>query len=149
KTPWVANLQVKMFATYNLPLDFIVSATFLNVAGPNILANYTATNAQILPSLGRNLGACGTAAVCTGTATGIPLIAPATLYEDRRSQLDLRFSKLFKFAEARKIKVNVDVFNALNANTVLGINSAFGAAWRRPTSVLAGRTVEFGGQLSF
>ena len=44
---------------------------------------------------------------------------------------------------------NIGVFNALNANTILGINTAFGSAWRRPTSVLAGRTVEFGGQLSF
>src|SRR5262249_32996386 len=66
-TPLTANLQVKLFGSYNLPVGFIVSATFLNVAGPQILASYTATNAQILPSLGRNLGACGAAAVCAAT----------------------------------------------------------------------------------
>ena len=75
-TPFKGQTQLKGFMTYPLPWDFLVSAVFQNISGPAITANYAATNAQIRPSLGRDLAACRGAAVCTATAT-VPLIAPA------------------------------------------------------------------------
>ena len=65
-----------------MPRDIVVSAVFQNISGPTITASYAATNAQIAPSLGRNLAACGGAAVCTSTAT-VPLIVPQTMFDDR------------------------------------------------------------------
>ncbi len=56
-TPFEANTQVKLFGSYPLPGDVIASGIFQNVSGPVILASYSATNAQIAPSLGRNLAA--------------------------------------------------------------------------------------------
>ena len=48
--------QVKFMGSYTTPrVDLQVSGNFQSLAGPQILANYTATNALISPSLGRNL----------------------------------------------------------------------------------------------
>ena len=62
-TPFKGQTQLKGFLTYPLPWDFMVSAVFQNISGPPITANYAATNAQIRPSLGRDLAACRGAAV--------------------------------------------------------------------------------------
>jgi len=42
-----------------------------------------------------------------------------------------------------------DIYNALNANTVLGINPTYGSTWLRPTAILAGRLFKFGAQFDF
>ena len=48
--------QVKLLGTYTIPkVDVLVSATFQSLPGPQVTANYVATNAQIQPSLGRPL----------------------------------------------------------------------------------------------
>jgi hypothetical protein len=44
--------------------------------------------------------------------------------------------------------VNVDLYNALNADTILGVNQNF-ATWGIPTSVLAARVGRLGLQLDF
>ena len=64
-TPWGANSQVKLQGAYTLPADIRVSATYQNLAGPPSNTTFVATNAQIAPSLGRNLaaGANGTVVV--------------------------------------------------------------------------------------
>jgi hypothetical protein len=147
--PFMAQTQVKVFGSYPLPGDFVVSGTFQNIGGIPVLANYQATNAEIAPSLGRNLAACRGQAVCTATAA-VPLIAPQTMFEDRRTQLDLRVTKLVRMGPRVRLQANFDVYNALNASTILGINPAYGtAAWRRPTAILDARLIEFGGQLTF
>ena len=76
-TPFEGQTQFKGFVTYPLPHDFVVSAVFQNISGPTITANYAASNAEIAPSLGRNLAACGAQVVCTSRAT-VPLIVPQT-----------------------------------------------------------------------
>src|SRR5262249_47918712 len=88
-TPFKGQSQFKGYLTYPLPRDFSVSAVFQNISGPTIVANYAASNAEIAPSLGRNLAACGSQVVCTATAL-VPLIVPQTLFDDRLSRLDLR-----------------------------------------------------------
>jgi hypothetical protein len=75
------------------------------------------------------------------------------MYGDRINQLDLRFSKVFRFNSFRKATVNVDLANALNADTIVtelyGYNPANPAAWRRPNEILQARFVKFGVQLDF
>ena len=44
--------------------------------------------------------------------------------------------------------LNVDIFNALNANPVLSENSSF-AVWRTPTDILTARFVRFSVQYDF
>ena len=155
-TPFHAQTQVKLFGSYSLPGGVVVSGMLQNTPGAAIEANYTATNAEILPSLGRNLGQCRGAAVCTASVSGIPLIPPMTQFEDRRTQLDLRVGKIVKMGNSRELQVHIDVYNVLNASTILNVNGTYGARWLLPISpvaaaepILMPRLVEFGGQLRF
>ncbi|HXD73169.1 MAG TPA: hypothetical protein VN628_05520, partial [Vicinamibacterales bacterium] len=141
KPPFQPN--IKILGVYPLPWQGIqFAATFQSLPGPQITASRTFTNAEIRPSLGRNLatGAAGTVAV--------QMIAPGTMYDERLYQLDLRASKIFKVGRHR-IQANVDMYNAGNASSILSINTTYGANWLRPTSILQGRLVKFGGQWDF
>jgi hypothetical protein len=133
--------EVKFLASYTVPrLDVLLSGVFQNLQGVPLAANYNVPNAQVAPSLGRSLS--GGAANAT-----VNLIAPGTLFGDRVSQVDLRIAKLLRYAGDR-IMLNVDIFNALNANPVLTENSSF-AVWRRPTDILTARFVRFSVQYDF
>jgi len=147
-TPFSAQTQVKVYGNYQLPLGFFVSGVYQNQPGITRLAYYTATNADIAPSLGRNLAACGTRVPCTAT-TLVPLIRPQTQFEPRRNLLDLRVSKLFPLGGTRSVRANLDVYNLLNDSSVLTLNPTYGAAWLRPLAILNARLIQFGGQLSF
>ena len=147
-TPFSAQTQVKVFGSYALPRGFVASGIFQNVSGPTFNASYSATNAQIAPSLGRNLAACGTRVPCTATAT-VPLIAPQTMFEDRRTQLDLRLTKHLEVSSKVNLELNLDAYNVLNASSTITLNSTYGPSWQRPTSILDGRLIEFGGRLTF
>jgi len=133
--------QVKLLGSYTVPrIDAIVSGTFQSVPGPQILANYNAPNASVAAVLGRPLA---------GGATNITLqlVEPGTLYGERVNQVDLRFSKRFRFSR-RSVNINADLYNALNSDTVLSVNNAF-AVWQRPTLNLNARYVTIGAQFDF
>jgi hypothetical protein len=153
-TPFKAQTQVKIFGSYQLPGDFAVSGVFQNLSGIPYEANYAVPNAEVAPSLGRNLAACGAWAVCTATAT-IPLVPPMTLFEPRRTLLDLRVSKAFAVGPRMRLRANFDIYNVLNDSSLVGINSTYGPRWRRPVAgafdagLVDGRLMQFGGQLTF
>jgi hypothetical protein len=140
--PWSANSQVKVAAVYPLPWNVQVAGTYQNLPGVPILATYTATNAEIKPSLGRDL-----AAGPNGTAT-IDLVAPGTMYDNRINQIDLRFTKGFRFGKSR-LQAMADIYNITNANTVTGVVTAYGPAWLRATQVMGGRLFKFGAQVDY
>jgi len=64
-----------------------LSATVQSIPGPQILATAVVPNAQIAPSLGRNL-----AAGANATAT-VQLVAPGTQFGDRLNQVDFRVQR--------------------------------------------------------
>jgi hypothetical protein len=133
--------QIKGMASYRIPrIGVQTSVAFQSTQGPHIFANYTATNAVVSPSLGRNL---------SGNAANIPvlIVEPGSMYGERMNQIDLRFGKLITFGRTRST-FSIDLYNALNADTVLGLNSAF-ATWQRPTSILPARFAKFSVQLDF
>jgi hypothetical protein len=133
--------EVKFLASYTVPrVDVLLSTVFQNLQGVPLAANYNAPNAQVAPSLGRSLS--GGAANAT-----VNLVAPGTMFGDRVNQVDLRIAKLLRYAGDR-IMLNVDIFNALNANPVLTENSSF-AVWRTPTDILTARFVRFSVQYDF
>ena len=150
-----SQTQIKLYGTYPLPRDALISATFQNTSGPAILANYAATNGEIAPSLGRNLAACGTSATCAATAT-VALIQPQTMFEGRKTQLNLRLSKRISLGPKLRLQANVDVYNVLNGSAVDNINTTYGPRWLQPTgnanltgAIEEGRLVALGGQLTF
>jgi Carboxypeptidase regulatory-like domain len=141
--PWTASTQVKFSGAFPLPYDFQVATTFQNLPGIQYLANATFTNADIFPSLQRNLSSG-----VGGTVSGVPLIAPGTAYEDRIQQVDFRFSRTFRIA-GKRVEPEFDIYNAFNASPILSVNNTFGPAWLTPTQILSGRLLKLGFQLSF
>ena len=101
-----------------------MSGSFQTVRGPEITAAWnsiTFNNTIRFPNSTRtSLGA-------TPSMT-VQLIEPGTMYDDRLYQLDLRGSRTFGRGQPR-VKVMVDLYNALNGNSVLQ-RAAFGGSIR-------------------
>ena len=136
--------NVKALFVYPLPWwGLQTSATYQGLPGPNILATQTYTNAQIAPSLGRNLGAGA------GGTVAVSMIAPGTVYGDRLNQVDFRMAKTFTFAQSRRIQAIVDLYNMFNGSAVITQNNTYGSAWLRPTQILQARLLKFGVQVDF
>jgi hypothetical protein len=134
--------QVKVYGVYTVPrIDLQVSGSFQNTPGPQITASYVATNAEVQPSLGRPLA--GGARNVT-----VNLIEPGTMYGARLTQVDLRIGKILRVRGVR-VTPTLDLYNLLNANTVLSQSNVYGTAWQRPQSVLAARFAKVGLQLNF
>ena len=149
--------QVKLLGTYPLPWwGLQASGTFQSqisdpVGGANfdynyfgLPANYVAGNAQISPSLGRNLSSGGTVTV--------NVVEPGTLYPDRTNQLDARLAKTFVMSGGRRLQALLDVYNVFNSNVALRLNGAYGSngvGWGTPQAIVPGRLVKFGAQLRF
>jgi carboxypeptidase family protein len=153
KTPFMGNTQLKVQGSYPLPWSTVVSAIFQNVPSVPYAANYRMTNAQVFPSLGRNLAACGTRTLQTCTASiVVGLIDPNTSFEARRTQLDLRVTKMIALGQGRRLQANLDLYNALNSAALLTTNSTFATVnsqWRSPTAILAGRLLQVSARLTF
>ena len=133
--------QVKLMGTYRIPkIDVQFASLFQSVPGPLVLSNYTATNAVVLPSLGRPLSG-GAANVV------VNIVPPGTMYGEQANQLDLRFAKLFRFAE-KKASINFDIYNIWNGNPVLTQNNAY-ASWQVPQSILDARLFRLSFQFDF
>jgi carboxypeptidase family protein len=138
-SPFLTN--VKFAGSYTIPrADVLVSGTLRSVPGPEIYANYTATNAVIQPSLGRPL---------SGGVANLPvtIVEPGTVYGERLNQVDMRVGKIVHLGRTKTL-VNLDVYNLFNANTVLSVNYAY-ATWQRPTSILLARFAKIGVQFDF
>jgi NAD(P)-dependent dehydrogenase (short-subunit alcohol dehydrogenase family) len=120
--------------------DVSLAATFQSVPGPQVAANYTASNAQVQPSLGRALSA-------SQPNVTVNLIAPGTLYGDRANELDLRLSKALRVATLR-ININADMFNVFNVSPVMQFNAAY-AAWLTPQRIMDGRLYKISAQINF
>jgi hypothetical protein len=123
--------------------DLQLAATFQSKPGAMLAANYAATNAEIAPSLGRNLS--GSAANAT-----INLIAPGSRYGDRINQFDLRVALPLTFGRSRTM-ISLDIYNTLNSSAVLAYNTTFvpGGTWLQPLSVLTPRLIRFTAEIEF
>ena len=148
--PWSAATRFRGLVVYPLPWNLQTSVIYQDIPGIPILASYVATNAQIAPSLGRNLGACRGAAVCNANVT-VDLIPPETMYEDRLRQVDLRFTRSFQTGKYR-IRGNFDIYNVFNASDVLRITDRYATTnnqWLNAVQTMGGRLMKFGAQLDF
>jgi len=144
--------QYKALASYTLPWQNIrISGNLQSLAGPVRQASVLYTQAQITAALGRPATVAGNKsalAIEPYNATGFF----GSAFGDRLNQLDLRFSKIFRFGRST-LDANVDLYNAFNSDAVLlesatysGVN---GGTWLLPTSVIQGRIVKFGFRWDF
>jgi hypothetical protein len=149
--------QGKVLATYLVPkIDVQFGVTFQSAPGPPLAANFFVLPSQAgLPSF----SAAGVRLIdlipitqpqgfTTATA---PNIAGSTQYVERANQLDLRFSKLFKFGGRYRTSINFDLNNALNSSAVLAVNNSYGsgATWQAPLNIIDARLMRFSFQLDF
>ena len=148
--------QFKLLGTYPLPWwELQLSGTFQSqisdpVGGANfdynyfgLPANYVAGNAQVSPSLGRNLSSAANVTV--------NVLDPGALYPDRTNQLDLRLAKTVSMGRTR-LQGLLDLYNVFNSNVALRLNGAYGSngvGWAAPQAIVPGRLVKFGMQLRF
>jgi hypothetical protein len=133
--------QIKLIGIYTVPrLAVQVSGTFQSIPGPQVAANFVASNALVVPSLGRSLS--GNAANVT-----VAVLEPGAIYGERLNQLDLRVAKIVRLNRTRTT-VGIDIANALNANPVLTESVAF-ATWRQPQSILPARFMKLTLQFDF
>jgi hypothetical protein len=154
-TSWLGQLKVN--GSYTLPWQQIqISSVVQNLPGQQILAQWNITQADVATngSLGRALsGGANTSRV-------VPLIKPGTMYSPRRTQVDFRFAKNFRMANARRLQVMADLFNAFNSNAAVGatsnageppaaINTTYGPSWLKPLNILQARYVKVGAQMLF
>jgi hypothetical protein len=146
-TAFRQGAQVKLNGSLPIKGGFVVSGVYQNVPGLALSATYTAQNSEVI-GLGRNLSACLNTNPCTQT-TSVSLIDPNTMWENRRSQLDLRITKLLRFTGSQTVRINFDAYNVFNANDVLSQTTAWGANWRKPSQILDGRLLQFSGQFQF
>jgi hypothetical protein len=115
------------------------------IPGPDVDANYGVTAAIAgRPIIG------STAAATTIT---VNLIEPNTVFLDYRKQLDLRVARSFRFDRYR-IQGFADIFNVLNAGTVVRVNETYGTnpatnQWLTPMGIMDARYLRFGLQMSF
>jgi hypothetical protein len=133
--------QLKLLGSFTVPrIDVQLTATVQSLPGPEISAQYVATNGVVSPSLGRNL-AGGVSNVT------VNLVEPRTKYGERINQLDLRVGKVLRFGRTRAT-ASVDLYNVLNSGAVLQLNNAF-ASWLQPQSILTARFAKVVLQLNF
>lgn len=145
--PWSSGTQAKFLVVYPLVWDLQASVVYQNFAGIQTGADIVVPNAQIAPSLGRNLAACGTAATCNANVT-FDLVPLLTMFEPRVQQVDLRFTKALRVSTAR-IKGNIDIANLLNTANVLNVNRRYGPTWLNVLQTLGGRMVKLSVQMDF
>ena len=136
--------QFRGLSAYTVPrVDVQISAVFQSKPGAMLAANYAAPNAEVVPSLGRNLS--GNAANVT-----VNLVEPGSMYGDRINQLDLRIAKRFRVGRSRTT-LGLDVYNALNSSAVLSYNPVFvpGGPGFQPLTILTPRFLRLTGEVDF
>jgi hypothetical protein len=140
---------VRGLASYTVPkIDVLISGTVRSQAPLERSANWAIPNTMIRDAAGRLPpgGAAG------GNTTVDILDAAHRLYADeRRTQIDMRFAKIFRFG-GRRVDLGVDLSNLLNTNYATTYentyqfsanNTALGATWNNPTAIYTPRFVRW------
>jgi hypothetical protein len=159
-------------APYMIPrVDVQVSATIrsqppliFSVTNPTVFAgilptgaNPTAANWQVPNTVVQSiLGRLPPGGLLNGT-TLVPLLDNGTIMfaDTRRTQIDMRFAKIVRFAGGRRADIGLDVQNLLNTNygTVFesqyDYTAANGGTWLNPTTILGPRFVRLNLTFSF
>ena len=132
--------QVKLIGSYTFPYDIQVAATLQNQNGPERVAQHTFRAAAIGAALGRS---------ATTASRNVNLIEPGTLYGDRFTQLDVRFTKIFALGGSTRLRAMFDIFNLFNANSSMFEQPGFGSALWNPQVIMPGRLGKVAFQLDF
>ncbi|MGH9238536.1 MAG: hypothetical protein ACRD3G_10905, partial [Vicinamibacterales bacterium] len=146
---------VRGLASYTVPLvDVLLSATVRSQPPLALNATWPVPNSIVVQLLGR-VPPGGT----LGGNTNVALLDNEhRLYADnRRTQLDLRVAKVFRFS-GKRLDIGVDGENLLNTNYATGYagtyqfstgNTALGGTWSNPTAIYTPRFARVNLTVSF
>ena len=159
ETPWMDGVgsQAKIQAVYPMPFGFVASGTWKNQPGIALPADLVVTNAVARTSLGRDLALCRGAvgAACTATATvaALPYANAqgnysAALFDSRLNEIDLRFTRRFRFG-GLKLEPVFEIYNVTNNRPAQGVVTTFGPAYKFPFALLGGRLFKFGATIDY
>ena len=126
----------KASAGYRLPYGVQLSGTFQARPGISIGSDYTFDGAV-----------AGIALTGGGTRT-VTLIDPTSQYYPYVTTTDTQVSKTFRVGGTR-VRGVVEVFNLLNASTILTVSETVGPIYMRPQAIMQGRRAQVGAQLEF
>ena len=142
--PWSQHLEFKFSGVYPLPWWGIqVSGVVQNLPGRVRAVTYVASNAEIAPSLGRNVSSCPAPTGPCSARSVVTIVAPNSFAESRGNQTDVRASKIFNLAGVR-LQGNLDLFNLFNSSDVLSVTGRLGPAFSA-TEQYSGRSSDQGG----
>ncbi len=141
--------RVTGFGAYTIPkIDVLFSGTFRSDQGAILNANYSATNAVVSPSLGRNISSGAPFVI-------VPLLQPGDVWGDRVNEIDVKIAKVLRFGRTRTT-LGADIFNVTNSSAILNYNQTFNpavqsgpGAWLQPLAILTPRFVRISMQLDF
>ena len=134
--------SVKVLGSYPLPWGINVSGTLANVPGQFLQGTFVYRNADIAPSLGRNLSAGA-----NGTVT-VNLIKPRTEMLPRNTQIDMKIGKSIRAGRAN-FEPSFDIVNLLNANGVEAYNNPVNDVYPKPVRIQFGRFVKLNMLVTF
>jgi hypothetical protein len=132
-------------ASYTIPkVDVLVSATMRSQPPLARTASWPVPNSVVRALLGR----LPRGSALTGNTTVALLDNEHRLFADnRRTQIDMRFAKIFRFGPTRT-DIGIDLGNLLNTNYATAYentyqysdrNTAMGGSWNEPTAVYTPR----------
>jgi hypothetical protein len=116
----------KLNGFYRLPAGIQANFAWQNYAGAASTINYPVPAALFAAVGGRT------------QAVTVPLVSPGVRYLTRWNQLDAGVKKTFKVRQT-ELGLSLDVFNLLNASSILGEVQTFGPSLGQPTEILQGR----------
>ena len=121
----------KFSGVYILPAQISLSAQLAHESGVVFARQVLFRGGRTIPSITLNVEPYGARRL------------PST------NQLDVRAEKAFNLPKGQKVAVRVNIFNALNANTVLSSSRLSGPTFLRPSAILPPRIAEFSMSYSF
>ncbi len=125
----------KLFGAYPLPGDFEFSGSLQAYSGAEREARWSVPSSYF-PNGQRTQG------------TTVQLFSPGTNYFDYWTQIDIAIRKLFRFG-GYESSVQMDIYNLMNAASIVDENDAYGSSYGRPTRLLQGRLARLAFQIKW
>jgi hypothetical protein len=121
----------KVSGSYNFPHGLLASAIYESRSGDVYARSVLFSGGSTIPTFALNVEPIGT--------QQYPSV----------SHLDVRFEKRFRLLGTHELAVRTNVYNVLNANTVLAATTRSGATYGRPTSIVPARLGEVSASYKF
>ncbi|SVC99885.1 uncharacterized protein METZ01_LOCUS352739, partial [marine metagenome] len=125
----------KLFGAYPLPGDFEFSGSIQMYSGAERELRWSVPSSYY-PGGQRTGG------------SSIQLFAPGTNFFEYWTQVDLAIRRIFRFG-GYEASAQLDVYNALNAATVVDEIDSYGSSFGRPTRLLQGRILRTAFQIKW